>query len=488
MDNIEDVRRMALDDLYFFAKGVLKNYRLTPSLHLPICRMLEGDGNRFLFVLPRGFLKTTLISQAYPLWAAVRNPDIRILLAQNTYSNAVKKLRTIRNIIETNDFFRTLFPEVLPDETCIWKTDSLQLKRKGSFSEGTFEAGGIRTQVVSRHYDIIIEDDTVSPEQDQMGGVNIIPDREDIEKAIGYHRLVTPLLTSFSKGRIIVVGTRWFEDDLISWIQKNEQYYRVYERKAIEDDKPTYPEQYPLETLDQIRQSLGPYMFNCLYLNQPTRSEDMVFKPEWIQYYENPPTVDPVITVDLAGDPAVQRSSSDYNVVMVAGKDYSTGRLYVLDYWRERCGPGPVVDAIFQLAERWNCKRVAIESIGYQASMHYWLKEQMMGRGQWFVIEPLRSSHRSKNSRILGLQPCFASGTMFVRTWMKDLVSELLAFPSGTHDDLIDALAYQLEFHRPSAKVQEKKKARLDPFSLEAAIEELRGKSKRHHALYWSTL
>ena len=163
---------------------------------MPLCEKLENykENTRMQFVLPRGWLKTTLCSQAYPMWRACKDPSIRVLLTQNTYKNAVSKLKPIKANFESNPLLRTLFPEVLPNNRSTWTGDSLCLNRPKAFNESTFEAAGVRTQVTSRHYDIIIEDDTVAPDFDELGGQALLPTKDQVEQAIGWHRLASPLL------------------------------------------------------------------------------------------------------------------------------------------------------------------------------------------------------------------------------------------------------------------------------------------------------
>jgi hypothetical protein len=53
---------------------------------------------------------------------------------------------------------------------------------------------------------------------------------------------------------------------------------------------------------------------------------------------------------------------------------------------------------------------------------------------------------------------------------MTDLKNQLLDFPKGRHDDLIDALAYQLQLLRTP---QPRKSTHVDPFSIEEILKEL---------------
>jgi len=511
-DELNKIKDIAKRDLYIFAKGVLGFSWFVPHIHMPLCRLLElydgwndsllhpweeyqkilPDGwekdkglKKLLIVLPRGWLKTTLGSQAYPLWRAIRDPNVRVLVTQNTYHNAVAKLLTIKNTVEKNELFRALFPELLPSKDCVWRGDSLCLSRPKALNESTFEAAGTRTQVISRHYDLIIEDDTVAPELSDLEESNICPTKEDIEQAIGWHRLVPPLLISPKESQNLVIGTRWFEKDLISWIQQNDRGFQIYERACREDEKGrpsedgkvTYPERFDDEVLESLESSMGPYLFSCLYLNKPLRSKDMVFHQEWIKFYEEFPLgLLCYTTVDLGGDPEDTKGEPDYNVVLTCGKDMKKGTIYVLDYWRKKCSPGEVISEIFNHVIKYHPVKVGLETVQYQKSLKYWIRERQKKEGLWFLVEGLTHTRHSKNARIMGLQPLVANGTLLFRKHMNALISELLAFPLGKNDDLIDALASQLELWQVTmSRTEETQKLfGKDPLSVDEAIKEIR--------------
>jgi predicted phage terminase large subunit-like protein len=476
-----NLRKKSLTDLFFFAKAIMGFSWLNEKIHMPLCRLLEAytENPRLKIVLPRGWLKTTLCSQAYPVWRAIRNPNIRIVLAQNTYSNAVSKLKVIRATFEKNTLFCWLFPELLPDAGCTWKSESLCIKRSGTFAESTFEAAGVQTQLTSRHYELIIEDDTVAPDFNELGEQNLCPTKEDIDQAIGWHRLLPPLLVNPKSDQILVVGTRWFEKDLISWIAENERRFKTYQRACREDaegnpdpkGQPAYPERFSEEVLEELYTSMGPYLFSCLYLNCPTKGTDMVFHEEWMTYYETLPANQNMAvytTIDPAGDPEDTKGSPDFNVVMTCAKDLATGLVYVIDYFRKKCSPGELIAAIFKHVKAYHPIKVGVEAIAYQSTLQYWIKEKMRKDGEFFMVEPLPFTRRSKNARIMSLQPLFHSGTVAIRSFMGELLSELLAFPYGKNDDIIDALASQVNMWQMTASKAEKKAATLvdDPMSL----------------------
>ena len=76
--------------------------------------------------------------------------------------------------------------------------------------------------------------------------------------------------------------------------------------------------------------------------------------------------------------------------------------------------------------------------------MQHFLEKEMPRRGVFFRITPLKAE-KKKEIRIDNIQPRFAVGTVWFRSgapWLDKLEGELLAYPNGVHDDVIDALAY----------------------------------------------
>jgi len=488
------IRAEAKRSLYFFAKGILKYDWLVPDPHGAVCKLLEDHSKkRKKFVLPRGWLKTTVCTIAYAIWRAVHDPNIRILLAQNNQENAQKKLGEIRDTFERNQLLRALYPDVLPGPHSVWRATSLCLNRSKSYPESTFECIGVRGQPTSRHYNIIIEDDTVAPDFDELGSETLAPSHDDVRKAIMWHSLALPLLTNVKDDEILVVGTRWYEHDLMSHITEKEQHYHTIERSCREDDEGnsdprgriTYPERFSQDVLDQYEASLGPYFFSTLMLNRPVAVGDMLFKQDWFKEYESLPPrhgLEVYTTIDPATDPQLSTSRNDqldYSVVMTAGKDLVTGDIYVIDYFRERCSPGDHAAALFHHVRTYRPIIVGYEDVAYQRSLDYWLKELMRQQEQFFLLTPIkRTGRKSKETHIMGLHPIAASGAIYIRPHMRELLTEFLSFPRGAHDDLIDCLAMQTQLWRRTKSSREIKR-KLDlasPLSLDAAIAELRAR------------
>ena len=96
------------------------------------------------------------------------------------------------------------------------------------------------------------------------------------------------------------------------------------------------------------------------------------------------------------------------------------------------------------------------------------------------MIEELRTGNRSKVARIHGLQPLAKNGRILLRPWMKQLRQEFLAFPRGAHDDLLDALAYQLDFWKHTEFLKQKDRAKeFDKFVVDRVFTGVYRKSAR---------
>ena len=92
-------------------------------------------------------------------------------------------------------------------------------------------------------------------------------------------------------------------------------------------------------------------------------------------------------------------------------------------------------------------EKIGIEEGAFTYVVEPFLKEEMRKRGKLPRVVSLKHGGRMKETRIEGLVPWYSSGHVFhVVGECPDLEEELLAFPRGTHDDVVDAVAYQIGF------------------------------------------
>jgi predicted phage terminase large subunit-like protein len=131
--------------------------------------------------------------------------------------------------------------------------------------------------------------------------------------------------------------------------------------------------------------------------------------------------------------------------------------IYTLDYLRGHWNVSESIENIFTTYQKWRPSVVGLETVAYQKALKSWLEEKQRQRGIYFPITELkRNTNESKEFRIKAMEPFYREGKWYHASWMKDkdLELELLQFPKGKHDDLIDAGASMLDLLVPGDSAQ----------------------------------
>lgn len=473
---IENLRKQALNSLYVFTFAVLGYNKLVKSLHLPIARKLESRKHlRKLVAAPRGSYKTTLAVIAYSLWRICKNPNIRILWAYNTSENGEAKLSELMAHVETNRRFQACFPEIIPDfGKTTWTKKRVIFPRTIATSEGTIDVAGVSTDLASRHYNLIIEDDPIAAKRDQMRSEELLPNREDIEKGIGMHKMLYALRAPDSPGlefERLVSGTRWCMDDLVGWILANESDYDATIVSAEnEDGESAFPDWRTTEDLHQDRDvRMGPYIYSSQMLMQPIAAELQDFKPEWLNFKWHHPHQQARKFIFL--DPNHKGSGTGSKAGIVPLMTTPDGHLDILPCLNYRTEPDILVRIMIALVRDMTGKgenppTVVLEDVAGQHILEPYLRELMSPDQPFQIIERKPTTRLSKDARILGLTPWASAqrirfpekdggalevkdiGLVVPRS-AKALRDQMVQFPFGKDKDLVDALAmapYEIRF------------------------------------------
>jgi hypothetical protein len=191
------------------AKYLLQYPDINKSTHSDIISALEAATTRKLVVCPRGSLKSTVCDISYPLWLLLNNADLRILIDSEVYSNSKTFLREIKSQLES-ERLTSLFGQFRGEQ---WTEGSITIKqRKTPSKEPSIQVSGIGAVKVGQHYDVIIMDDMNSNNNSQT--------KEGRQKVIDHYKLNMSILEP--EGTLVVVGTRYAENDLICHILQNE--------------------------------------------------------------------------------------------------------------------------------------------------------------------------------------------------------------------------------------------------------------------------
>ena len=250
--------------------------------------------------------------------------------------------------------------------------------------------------------------------------------------------------------RIFVIGNNLGSRCLVERIYNSAdvlgfQRYRI--PILDESGSPTWPGRFTSESIERERQAFSTVGKLDVWFREkmciPVSPESQRFTSDMFRRYDPADIPEGMATftaVDLA---IAQHDRADYTAITTVGV-VPEGIWYVLDCDYGRFDPTETMDRIFSAVRRWKPVKVGIERVAYQAALLHFLEKEMPRRHTFFQIEPLLSQQK-KELRIEALQPRFRQQQVWFpesASWLREMEGELLAFPFGEHDDLIDSLAY----------------------------------------------
>lgn len=213
----------------------------------------------------------------------------------------------------------------------------------------------------------------------------------------------------------------------------------VYEKAIRDDGSLFFPKKLTHEFLANAKRTMGSYVFANQYMNEVIPLDAQSFKKDWFKYYDTLPH--PIHTFVFI-DPAIsQADTADFTGVVVVHVDVNN-RWYVSLAKRHKLTATQIIDLIFTINSQVHPQVIGIEDVAYQRALLHFMAEEMRRRNIHVPIHGVRPPpEKSKQTKILGLVPRFEWGSVFLSRGLVDLEGELLSFPRGSHDDLIDALA-----------------------------------------------
>lgn len=214
-DAHQEIRQTLADSyansLYRLCKGLLDYKDISLNTHGGILSTLENrEITRKLICVPRGCLKSSIACVAYPVWLLIRNPNLRILIDSELYTNSCTFLRQIKLNLESRRF-ETIFGKF---KSRVWNESEIIISQRNTIGikEASITVGGIGTTKVGQHYDVIIGDDYNSPKNSNTP--------ENAAKVVDHYKYNLSILEP--GGEYVVIGTRYSEADLIGHLLSNE--------------------------------------------------------------------------------------------------------------------------------------------------------------------------------------------------------------------------------------------------------------------------
>lgn len=449
---LDQIQAACKQSLHFLCTNML-GFSHWDGVHDDIEVFLNRKARKKLCLVPRGHLKTSIVTKAFAIQCLLKNPNARILIANQVWDKAREMLYEIKQQLTTKSDLPKIFGSF---ESERWREDDIVIRQRGrALAAPSIGTSGVEAELTSSHYDIILLDD--------LQGLQNCISKEQRDKVKRYYRSMIDLLEP--GGLLIVVGTRWHMDDLYAEIMEKESaYFDIMIRKIVEKGKIIFPKKFNkrfdpvakdwiytdrpcMDYITALKASKEPGEFSAQYMNQPIDEENQLFKPTYFKTYDRRPER---LYVSMTIDPAIsEKQSADYFAINVSGMD-ENHNIYILDSLKGRWRTSEQIDNIFTTYLKWKPSVIGLETVAYQKALKFWLEEKMRERGVHFPITELkRGNNQTKEFRIKALEPYYREGKVFHASWMKTLEEELLAFPKGRHDDEIDALASQLDLLLP---------------------------------------
>jgi predicted phage terminase large subunit-like protein len=406
----------------------------------------RGDITRLMISTPPGAAKSTYCSLLFPAWFMGRNPKSNIIFATHTQEFSERWGRKVRNMVASQDFKETFGFSLADDSQAAGRWENSQ--------GGDYFATSVGGAVTGRRGDIVLCDDLLRGREDA--------DSETI-RAKQWAWWVDDLSTRLKpNSKQLVIATRWREDDVLGRILDREgDKWKVInlEMECTKEDDPLgrkvgerlWPEWFTDEMVERAK--MDNRGWQCLYQGNPTPAGGTEFKRTWLEYYDTPPDRKNITTL-MVVDPANDKSKrADYTAIWVIGVG-GDDNFYVLDMVRDRLNLAERIDTVFQLHRKYRPVEVRFERFGMQTDIDY-LKIEMDRRSYRFRVREVAGTRISKEDRIRRLVPYFRNRRIiFPHEFMytntdgdsRDLVKhfideELVPFPLGKHDDMIDSLS-----------------------------------------------
>jgi hypothetical protein len=504
------------NDFFYFAKRIL-GYQFEDLPHRESCNFISDARNPYkLFLAPRGSYKTSQISQAYPVWKIIKNPNIRILLDSVSLSNSEDNNKVIERHLEHNDRLKFLYGNHASKKQK-WNDNEFVSALRTSIDkkEPTVRASAQGKIQIGPHYDLIIGDD----EHDKDNFKTV----EQVQKVKQHLRLLFGLLDP--GGEIIFGGHRWAYTDAYSMLMGDTdnpeelKFSEIFTAgkliRSAEDEQGRlyFPKVLTRERLKHLRDTLGRDLYNAQLMNEPVvAGESATFSTRYFKLYQKLPDI---LNWFLTVDPGGEKKKSDEWVFFLGGIDNYANK-YFTRYIKTPCriseaaeiiyqffmklGNASLADAKARAADMYArpitrekgtpfLKDIGFETTGQQGSILTSIKEYIWNKYRIAIhITPLIHNSDSKAERIEALGPEYEMGKIYHSPQMSEthgLEDQLLKFPKGK-DDLADAASMQREVARtPKIKVEEKQPISLDDRITRHLLDREKGRNqiRRQHPI-----
>lgn len=418
------------------------NWKYQRYIYTKLAEVTRGECKRLMVFMPPRHGKSELITVRYTAWRLLQDQRLNVILGSYNQKLADKFSRRIKRIVR--GAASPLPNNPLLNAMSEWETSG----------GGVVRAVGVGGGITGFGAGLIVIDDPVK-------------NRAEAESATYRERVWEwfndDIYTRMEpNAAIILIQTRWHEDDLAGRLLKEMkdggEPWEVVSLPALAEDgdplgrKPgtaLCPKLFPVKTLLKYQKKLGTYSFSALYQQRPAPAEGGQFKREWFTKIVDaaPRGLRWKRGYDLA---ISTKTSADYTASFRCAYD-RRGNLYIADGYRAR----------IEYPEQ---RRYIVACMNDEGDTEHGIESAAHGKA---VVQELRSDENvrrfafrevkvagDKLTRALTWLNLAEEGKVFLvrGPWIDEFVDEIARFPTGRHDDQIDAVSVAVQMLGPAKK------------------------------------
>jgi predicted phage terminase large subunit-like protein len=432
----------------------------------------RGEIKRLIINIPPRTMKSTSVATMWPTWSWIDRPSLRWLFSSYALNLSIRDAQRSRRILES-EWYQERWGNLIQlreDQNAKSYYENTKGGARLSISVGSAATG--------HGGDIVCCDD---PHNAQEADSTVIREAT----LHWWAETMTSRLNNPRTGAFVVIMQRLHERDLTGFLLEQGGYEHLclpleYEPRHIQtnlkwrdengdkhdhwEDPRSYegellwPDRINDSTVITLKRALGSYGYAAQYQQTPSPSGGGIFRKDWFKYCKigrSGPNIgffliEPTgekfvsqnllryfITVDLA---ASLKEMADYTVVGVWGQT-SDNELLLLDITRARLQAHEQQQVIKDKFYTYHAEFIDVEAAGYQLTM----VQELVRMGL-----PVRgyTPVRDKVSRARTASIRYQAGAIYhlnYADWLIDYEKELLAFPTGAHDDQVDVTSRAAE-------------------------------------------
>ncbi len=405
----------------------------------------EGEIQRLIINMPPRYLKSIVVSVAWPAWLLGHDPSRRIIVSSYAQGLANKHSMDCRLVMEQK-WYNYLFPRVKFSHDQNEKHKFVTTQRGFRLATST---GG---SVTGEGGNFLIVDDIHNP-------INIFSDVKRESDIAWFEHVFSSRLDDKKKGVFVVVMQRLHEDDLSGKLLQKHGWEMLslpaitekrtvigYEGKMLKiraEGELLHEAREGKEQLENIRQDLGSAAYLAQYQQRPVSLESSLLRLAWFNRYDKMPEMEEGMVVQ-SWDTAIKGlAQHDYSVCstwLCMDKEY-----YLLDVMRDKMEYPALKKRLVRMAKIWSPDVVLVEDKASGQSLIQDIKRET--RLPIMAVMP----KKDKITRLAAVSALIEAGQVWLpkqAQWLEAFENELLKFPQVQHDDQVDSMSQLLNWGR----------------------------------------